>query len=90
MPKRKKIKVSPPLTGIDELPNGKVNLQMDEVAFRKYADAFDIMAYQSLKQMCDSGMFPNAEEEMEELRAELMSRGLDVDTLIEVEIDETQ
>lgn len=48
------------------------------------------MAYQALKQMCDSGMFPNAEEEMEELRAELTARGLDVDTLIEVEIDETQ
>lgn len=90
MPKRNKVKVSPPLTGIEELPNGRVNLEINEGDFRKLADAFDIMTYQALKQMCDNGMFPNSEGEMEELRAELAGRGLDVDTLIEVEIDETQ
>lgn len=90
MTNRKKVKVQPPLTRVDELPDGKLNLEIDAQKFSDFNDAFDIQSYQTLKRMCDTGMFTGLEEEMEELRAELVARGLDVDTLIEVEIDETE
>lgn len=89
MPKRKRVKLVNPLIGIQDSLQG-VHLEIDVEAMEARNNACDIIAYQSLKHLCETSMFPEIEEELEELRAELLARGLDVDTLIEVEIDETE